>query len=76
MIRNYPLNSLPNSLLNIKEYCEVPNFPYHEYYENISEVMVPTWTGKSGKPGKWEHFFRVREKWGNFTQDTGKVRDF
>ena len=34
--------------------------------------MVPTWTGKMGKPGKKGKLFPVREKSGNFEQ-TGKV---
>ena len=37
--------------------------------------MVPTWTGKTGKPGKMRKLFPVREKLGNFEQ-TGKVREF
>ena len=35
---------------------------------------VPTRTGKTGKPGKMERHFPVREKSGNFEQ-TGKVRE-
>ena len=35
---------------------------------------VPTWTGKTGKPGKMGRHFPVREKSGNFEQ-TGKVRE-
>ena len=44
--------------------------------------MVPT---RTGKPGKWENFFPVREKSGNFerleksgnfTQNSGKLREF
>ena len=37
--------------------------------------MVPTWTGKTRKPGKMGKLFPVREKSGNFEQ-TGKVREF
>ena len=37
--------------------------------------MVPTWTGKTGKPRKMRKLFPVREKSGNFEQ-TGKVREF
>ena len=37
-------------------------------------VRVPTWTGKSGKPGKMGRHFPVREKSRNFEQ-TGKVRE-
>ena len=36
--------------------------------------MVPTRTGKSGKPGKMGEHFPVREKSGNFAK-TGKVRE-
>ena len=36
--------------------------------------MVPIYTGKTGKPGKWGNFFPVKEKSGNFEQ-TGK-REF
>ena len=35
--------------------------------------MVPTWTGK---PGKIRKLFTVREKSGNFTQNTGKMNQF
>ena len=34
--------------------------------------MVPTGTGNHGKPGKMEKHFLVREKSGNFTQNTAK----
>ena len=46
------------------------------------QTMVPTGTGKQGKPGKWEGIFKsgnfvktgkLREKSGNFTQNTGKI---
>ena len=37
-------------------------------------TRVPTRTGKTGKPGKMERHFPVREKSGNFEQ-TGKVRE-
>ena len=45
--------------------------------------MVPTGTGKQGKPGKWEGIFQSRkgqgilsrlEKSENFTQNTGRIR--
>ena len=36
--------------------------------------MVPTGTGKQGKPGKMGRHFPAREKSGNFTQNTGKIR--
>ena len=36
--------------------------------------MVPTRTGKQGKPGKMGRHFPVREKSGNFVK-TGKVRE-
>ena len=35
-------------------------------------IMVPTDTGK---PEKTERHFLVREKSGNFTQNTGKIRN-
>ena len=35
--------------------------------------MVPTGTGKQAKPGKMGMRFSVREKSGNFTQNTGKI---
>ena len=34
--------------------------------------MVPTGTGNQGKPGKMGRHFPVREKSGNFAQNTGK----
>ena len=36
--------------------------------------MVPTRTGNQGKPGKIGRHFPVKEKSGNFTQNTGKIR--
>ena len=39
---------------------------------NVSRV--PTRTGKTGKPGKWEGIFQSGKKSGNFEQ-TGKVRE-
>ena len=38
------------------------------------EFMVPTRTGKQGKPGKMGRHFPVKEKSGNFVK-TGKVRE-
>ena len=38
--------------------------------------MVPTGTGNQGKPGKMERHFPVREKSGNFAQNTGKTGKF
>ena len=35
--------------------------------------MVPT---PPGKPGKMGEHFPVREKSGNFTQNTGNIKDF
>ena len=37
--------------------------------------MVPTWTGKTGKPGKMRNLFPVGKKSVNF-ELTGKVREF
>ena len=37
--------------------------------------MVPTRTGKQGKPGKMRSHFPLREKSGNFVK-TGKVKEF
>ena len=42
--------------------------------EQWEKVRVPTRTGKTGKPGKMGRHFPVREKSGNFEQ-TGKVRE-
>ena len=39
---------------------------------NCVTGMVPTETGNQGKPGKMGRHFPVREKSGNFTQNTGK----
>ena len=36
--------------------------------------MAPTGTGYQGKPGKMGRHFPVREKSGNFTQNTGKIK--
>ena len=53
------------------------------FIEIINNIMVPTGTGKQGKPGKWEGIFQSGksqgilsrlEKSGNFTQNTGKIR--
>ena len=41
---------------------------------NSDNGRVPTRTGKPGKPGKMGRHFPVREKSGNFEQ-TGKVRE-
>ena len=47
------------------------------------QPMVPTWTGKQGKPGKMGRHFQSRksqgilsrlEKSGDFPQNTGKIR--
>ena len=38
------------------------------------DSMVPTRTGKQGKPGKMVRHFPVKQKSGNFTQNTGKIR--
>ena len=43
--------------------------------------MVPTPTGKPGKIGKtdWKsqrNLPKILEKWGHFTQNTGKVSEF
>ena len=44
------------------------------YHLPFCYYRVPTWTGKTGKPGKMGRHFPVREKSGNFEQ-TGKVRE-
>ena len=46
-----------------------------ENQEKFIIRMVPTWTEKTGKPGKMGKLFPVREKSGNVEQ-TGKVREF
>ena len=38
--------------------------------------MVPTGTGKPEKPVKMGEHFRVTEKSGNFTRNTGKLGNF
>ena len=41
----------------------------------VDNCMVPTWTRKTGKPGKIRKLFPVSEKSGNF-EHTGKVGEF
>ena len=46
------------------------------FCSNVSELhMVPTETGKQGKPGKMGRHFPVKEKSGNYVK-TGKVKEF
>ena len=58
--------------------CEGCSDSYKEILDPVERdtCMVPTGTGNQGKPGKMGRHFPVREKSGNFAQNTGKTGKF